>query len=471
MEDSDNHYHDSNENEYHHDGGGGDEDEQHEYDDGFEEQEHVDNNYYDDQYYQEYDPNAFEPIWVRAIYDFDATNDTEISFKANDIVCITEDYNDGWWCGDLNGYVGRVPANYFEYLDQDQDQDHSGYGHRAAGGNQQSYDDQQQQQQYDDQHHQQYDQHDNQQQQQHYDTASAGGAQQHHGDDDDDDDNGQQEDDNLRKEKMRQKREAFKKEMKELQDKLKQQQLDKDELGAEINKLEKEKEAVENQIHGMKLLRYMDLEIYKTETDIELDSDVSMQARQTGIGITQDLRAIRTYLASLKSAQLELPKKQFDAKLEELEKRMAANLNNLDVCDNLKKSVQMDLALLQNELELLQINEQVSGLPLPPPPPAAASSSSASPPTYNASTLTPAAATAAGSLPPPPIQVIGGGPPAFLQTPTTVLLSEKDKRKSIKEAKKQEKEQLKEREREEKEKKKEKKKEEDQVWKPSKINK
>ncbi|GAM24911.1 hypothetical protein SAMD00019534_080860 [Acytostelium subglobosum LB1] len=377
---------------------------------------------YDDGGYhdQEYDPNAFEPIWVRAVYDFEATNDTEMSFNADDIVCITQDYNDGWWCGDLNGNIGRVPANYFEYLEQDT-QDTQAYGDENAH----------------------YDSH------QTTDTGGSLDNQQAQGDGDDEDD---ETDQGERKEMLRQKREMYKKEMKELQDKLKQQQVTKDGLGSEIDALEKEKEAIEAQVRGMRLLKYLDLEITKTDIDIELDSEVSQQARQTGLAITMDLRTIRQFLATLKSATLDQPKKQYDIKLEELEKKLTVNLTNLDVCDNLKKSVQMDLALLASEMELLLLNENLSQLPLPPPPSSTIQLPTPPSVTYN--------------LPPPPVQAGG----SFMQSTTVVLLSEKDKRKSMKEAKKQEKLESKEREREEKEKKKEKKKEED-VWRPTKVTK
>jgi len=53
-----------------------------------------------------------------AIYDYDAANDTELSFKENDILYITEEDDSGWWYAELeqNGKVGFVPNNYVKKL-------------------------------------------------------------------------------------------------------------------------------------------------------------------------------------------------------------------------------------------------------------------------------------------------------------------------------------------------------------------
>eukprot|EP01133_Synstelium_polycarpum_P016716 gene16716-19870_t len=393
-----------------------DQDQQQEYEqDGEELEQHYEHQeesgYYDDGAVVEGGENGgdyFEPMWVRAIYDYEPAEESEIAFKENDIVCITADYNDGWWCGDLNGLVGRVPANYFEYLENND------YSQQNEAG----------------------------------DTSYS--SLPSHDDVDAHDDADAHDDDDERKEKMRQKREMFKREMKELQDTLKSQEQVKDVLGGELERMERQKEAMEDQVRVMKLLRYVNLEIIKTESDIDIDSDISMHSRQMGIALTQDLRQLRTILGGIKSSSVDQPKKQFDVRLEEIEKKLAANLNNLDVCDNLKKSVQMDLALFQAELEALLVTDRAQSLPLPPPP----------------NITLPSPGPSAFNLPPPPVQVVGGPPPAFMTAPTTVLLSDKDKRKSMKEAKKLEKLETKEKE---KEKKKEKK--DDSVWKPSKVTK
>lgn len=53
---------------------------------------------------------------VRAMFDYAAADDTELSFKADDFINVVK--NDGsipdWLTGELNGKVGLFPANYIE---------------------------------------------------------------------------------------------------------------------------------------------------------------------------------------------------------------------------------------------------------------------------------------------------------------------------------------------------------------------
>jgi len=51
---------------------------------------------------------------VKGLYDYNATCDTELSFKAGDILTIAEQDNSGWWYADLNGKSGFIPNNYVE---------------------------------------------------------------------------------------------------------------------------------------------------------------------------------------------------------------------------------------------------------------------------------------------------------------------------------------------------------------------
>jgi len=73
---------------------------------------------YDDNYeYQqggEADGEEFttEVCQARALYDYEATNDTELSFTEGDILTITERDDSGWWFAELNGQTGFVPNNY-----------------------------------------------------------------------------------------------------------------------------------------------------------------------------------------------------------------------------------------------------------------------------------------------------------------------------------------------------------------------
>jgi len=55
-------------------------------------------------------------IRVKGLYDYNATCDTELSFKAGDILTIAEQDNSGWWYADLNGKSGFIPNNYVEPL-------------------------------------------------------------------------------------------------------------------------------------------------------------------------------------------------------------------------------------------------------------------------------------------------------------------------------------------------------------------
>jgi NCK adaptor protein len=54
-----------------------------------------------------------------ALYDCVASNPGEMSFKKDDIVCITQKPTDqGWWKGTLNGKVGYVPSSWFTVIDE-----------------------------------------------------------------------------------------------------------------------------------------------------------------------------------------------------------------------------------------------------------------------------------------------------------------------------------------------------------------
>ncbi|KAF9096233.1 hypothetical protein BGX23_011727 [Mortierella sp. AD031] len=60
---------------------------------------------------------------VRALYNFDATAEGELSLRKGDIVRIIEEIDEGWWEGELidpNGgrYEGMFPSNYVEEFEQ-----------------------------------------------------------------------------------------------------------------------------------------------------------------------------------------------------------------------------------------------------------------------------------------------------------------------------------------------------------------
>ncbi|KAM9985975.1 hypothetical protein ACTFIZ_004253 [Dictyostelium cf. discoideum] len=428
-----------------------------------EEYDENNNNNNGEEYYDNYN---FEPIWVRALYDYDAADDTEISFKENDVICITQDFEDGWWNGDLNGNVGRVPANYFEYLNQDQTGDYQQDNYDEGQDQQQYYEGEDGQLYYTGEDGQQY-YYDGQDQQQQYDGGEYDqqNQQEGYGDDGDDEEGGNvggaKKIDEARKELLRQKREVYKKEMKDLQDNLKNQNDCKDRLGTSVESLEKQRDELEDHIRLLKLLKFINLEVIKTEIDIDVDSDSSTTSRQTGIAITQDLKSIRTLLGiksststsssssstSSSTSAVDAPKKQFDLKLEDIEKKVINNLNLLDSCDNLKKSLLLSLQLFQTTY--------LNGNGIPPPSPTRIKSI----PT-NSTNIQQQQQQQPQQQPPPPssntntsnnFYVSTSSTPsnAFFSAPSTPL-SDKDKRKSVKEAKKEEKKLEKELKKEEK---------------------
>ena len=52
---------------------------------------------------------------ARALYDFDAEREEELSLKAGDVVDVIDDSDtDGWWEGSLNGVIGFFPGSYVQ---------------------------------------------------------------------------------------------------------------------------------------------------------------------------------------------------------------------------------------------------------------------------------------------------------------------------------------------------------------------
>jgi len=53
----------------------------------------------------------------QALYDFKGNSDLrQLTFKVGDVINITNQYDNGWWAGELNGTIGYVPATYIKLM-------------------------------------------------------------------------------------------------------------------------------------------------------------------------------------------------------------------------------------------------------------------------------------------------------------------------------------------------------------------
>ena len=57
-------------------------------------------------------------IWAMALWDYDAVEDGELTFREHDFVVVTSTPEGGWWEGFLPGVnddtIGMFPSNYVE---------------------------------------------------------------------------------------------------------------------------------------------------------------------------------------------------------------------------------------------------------------------------------------------------------------------------------------------------------------------
>lgn len=64
-----------------------------------------------------YDTAGDRGVCARALYDYQAADDTEISFDPDDIITGIEMIDEGWWRGYApDGRFGMFPANYVELI-------------------------------------------------------------------------------------------------------------------------------------------------------------------------------------------------------------------------------------------------------------------------------------------------------------------------------------------------------------------
>ena len=51
---------------------------------------------------------------VRALYDYTAQGDEELTFREGDVLVVLEKEDDNWWLGTMRGRQGMFPCSYVE---------------------------------------------------------------------------------------------------------------------------------------------------------------------------------------------------------------------------------------------------------------------------------------------------------------------------------------------------------------------
>lgn len=56
--------------------------------------------------------NSGQQLLVKARFNFQQTNEDELTFAKGDIIGVTRQEDGGWWEGTLSGRTGWFPSNY-----------------------------------------------------------------------------------------------------------------------------------------------------------------------------------------------------------------------------------------------------------------------------------------------------------------------------------------------------------------------
>lgn len=57
-----------------------------------------------------------QQLLVKARFNFQQTNEDELTFAKGDLIGVTRQEDGGWWEGSLNGKTGWFPSNYVREL-------------------------------------------------------------------------------------------------------------------------------------------------------------------------------------------------------------------------------------------------------------------------------------------------------------------------------------------------------------------
>lgn len=63
-------------------------------------------------FHQDMSENSGQQLLVKARFNFQQTNEDELTFAKGDFISVTRQEEGGWWEGMLNGKTGWFPSNY-----------------------------------------------------------------------------------------------------------------------------------------------------------------------------------------------------------------------------------------------------------------------------------------------------------------------------------------------------------------------